>query len=111
MNPSDKGTAKGKYGKNAVLLDTGSTFSVFNNRKMLVDVRKSTRKLQAYSNGGYQDSEWKGTVPGLIDVWYNPDSMLNILAWSDIRKKFRITADTAKGAHICVHTPGKVLKF
>ena len=111
---NDRGEQKravSPYGRNAILIDTGSTFSVFNNKKMLINVRKATRKLRGYTNGGHQDSEWKGTVPGLVDVWYNPRSMLNILSWSDVRKKYRITADTDKGPYIVVHTPGKELRF
>ena len=100
-----------KYGKEAILLDTGSTCSVFNNRKMLLNVRRTSQTLRAYTNGGHQDSNMKGEVPGLIEVWFNPNSMINILSWSDVRKKYRITADTNEGAFITVHTPGKGLKF
>ena len=38
--------------------------------------------------------------------------MLNILAWSDVQKHYRITADTAKENSISVHTnDGSVIKF
>ena len=38
--------------------------------------------------------------------------MLNILAWSDVRKHYRITADTAKENAISVHMKdGSIIKF
>jgi len=39
----------------------------------------------------------------IFKVRYNPESMLNILAWSYVRKKFRITVDTAVKNAIIVH--------
>ena len=36
-------------------------------------------------------------------MWYNPSSMVNILAWCDINQHFRITADTAYSSAIKVH--------
>ena len=56
--------------------------------KMLINIRKSKKTLRAYSNGGFQDSDTEGDFPGMFKVWYNPKSMLNILAFSDVRKYF-----------------------
>ena len=48
----------------------------------------------------------------MFDVWYNPESMLNILAFSDVRKHFRVTMDTSVENKIRVHTKeGHVLEF
>ena len=45
-------------------------------------------------------------------MWLNKNSRLNILAWKDVRKKFRITADTAKSNEITVHfSDGKKIIF
>ena len=49
--------------------------------------------MRAYTNGGHQDSVYKGYLPGFFEVWYNPQSMLNILSMKDVRKKYRITMD------------------
>ena len=102
----------GKYTDTDILLDTGSTTSVFNNKKMLLNVRKSKKNLRAYSNGGSQDSNLEGDFPGMFKVWYNPSSMMNILSFKDVRKHFRITMDTDVENVINVHMKcGKVLKF
>ena len=60
--------------------------SVFKN-KILLNVRKDNREIRAYSNGGFQDSDTVRKFPGMITVWYNPNSMLNILSLSDVRNK------------------------
>lgn len=100
-----------KDGKD-ILLDTGSTHSVFKNDKMLLNICKRTTTLRAFTNGGVQDSSMVAELPGFFKVWFNPKSMVNILSWADVRKKFRITADTAKEATIFVHMEdGKKLKF
>ena len=54
-------------------------------------------------------------LPGFFKVWYNPDSMINILAFTDVTRKFRITMDTTDEYSINVHfhqgSDHKVLKF
>ena len=46
-----------RYLDTDILLDTGSTFSVFKNQDMLLNVRKNGRTLKAFTNGGRQDSD------------------------------------------------------
>ena len=92
-----------QYKDTDILLDTGSTFSVFKNPEMVLNIRNSPHTLKAYTNGGRQDSVQVADVPGFFTVWYNTRSMINILAWCDVSNKFRITADTSKGKFITVH--------
>ena len=76
---------------------------MFRNKGALRNITKSASSLRAHTNGGYQDSTLQGHLPGFFKVWYNPHCMVNILAWSDVRKKFRITADTMEEPAIRVH--------
>ena len=98
---------KDKHGseidRDSILLDTGSNCSVFNNEKLLTNVRKSSNKLVALTNGGEQVSRMKGTLPGFFDVWFNPESMLNILSFAEVKNKYRLTIDTAVDNSIRVH--------
>ena len=49
---------------------------------------------------------------GLFKVWLNPESMLNILAWIDVRKKLRIIVDTEIESAIIVYVDeGNKRKF
>ena len=95
--------SKSSIDDRSILIDTGSTFSVIRNPKMLINVRNSSKTLRAVTNGGNQDHTMKGDLPGFFTVWYNPMSKLNILAWADVRKRFRITSDTSISNSINVH--------
>ena len=51
-------------------------------------------------------------IPGFFTVWYNPDSMLNILSFADVRRKFRVTMETAKDPSFKVHlSDNKIIRF
>ncbi|KAI2512541.1 Reverse transcriptase (RNA-dependent DNA polymerase) [Fragilaria crotonensis] len=69
-----------------VLLDSQSTVSVFKNASMLTNIRRSPNVLRAITNGGHQDSCLLGDFPNLGPVWYNSDSIANILSLSEVRK-------------------------
>ena len=92
----------GRYKDTDILLDTGSTFLVFKNCEMLLNVRESSRILKAYTNGGQQDLNKIADLPVFFTVWYNSELMINLLFWADVSKKFRITADTNLGKFITV---------
>ena len=46
------------------LIDTGSTCSVMKSKDMLVNVKKSKKTLRAYTNGGHQNLNEEGDLPG-----------------------------------------------
>ena len=57
-------------------------------------------------------TDMEGDIPGWFTVYVNPEFIINILAFTDVRKRFRITVDTEKENAILVHTDsGKVMKF
>jgi hypothetical protein len=70
-----------------ILLDSQSNISVFNNANMISNIRRSTEELCAHTNGGTQISTQVGDFTNLGTVWYNPDSIANILSLSDVRQK------------------------
>jgi hypothetical protein len=62
--------------------------------------------LRAITNSGHQD------FPNLGPVWYNSDSLANILSLSEVRKVCRVTMDTGDEAATSVHRlNGSVMKF
>ena len=81
--------------KEWILLDTQSTVSVFNNKQFLTNIRESKETLHAIINGGYQDSHYVGEFPNLGTVWYNHNSIANILSMKEVQKVFRVTMDTS----------------
>ena len=100
------------YDNKYILIDTGSTFSVIKNEKILINIHKSKRTLRSVTNGDILDHNMMGHLPGFFEVWFNPKSRLNILSWADVRKKFRIISDMAVRNSIKVHIEeNKVIEF
>jgi hypothetical protein len=89
--------------KHWVLLDSQSTVSVFNNPVMLKNLRKSSTPLKVFTNGGCQISHLIGDIPNFGTVWYNPNSLANILSLAEVRKNNRVTMDMAVEPALCVH--------
>ena len=95
-----------------ILLDSQSTISVFKNRDMLTNVRRSDHVLRAITNGGYQDSNMVGDFANLGEVWVNDDSIANILSLADVRKVCRVTMDSSTAPSMLVHRlDGSVMAF
>jgi hypothetical protein len=88
-----------------ILLDSESTVSIFNNKKLLKNIRHcgNEQGLRIYSNGGHQDTHMVGDLPGFGQVWYNQESLANILSLAEVRKVCRVTMDTREAAEIIVY--------
>jgi hypothetical protein len=67
-----------------ILLDSQSTISEFCNPNMLANIRISPRALRALTNGARLDSTMLGNFPNLGEVWYNDQSIANILSLADV---------------------------
>jgi hypothetical protein len=94
------------------LLDSQSTVLVFKNRDFLSNIRPSKSTLRVHTNGGIQTSSLKGTVRNFGEVWFNTDSLANILSMAAVRKVCRITMDTSVEAAMIVHRKdGSMMKF
>ena len=103
---------KTKISETSILIGTGSTVSVFKNRKLL----KTSKQVRAHCAPtpmeGTKIQVFRATLQVFFHVWYNPSSMVNILAWCDVRKKFRITTDTNIETTINVHiNKNHIIKF
>lgn len=62
--------------------------------------------------GGDQDHKMKADLLGFFHVLYYLESKLNILAWVDIRKKYRIMTDMIVSNSGIVHSEGdKIMIF
>jgi hypothetical protein len=78
-----------------ILLDRDSTVSIFNNPDLLHDIKTVPQPLYLETNGGgHQITHQMGTFATFGDVWYNPDSMANVLSLAQVRKVRRVTMDT-----------------
>ena len=95
-----------------VLLDSQSTVSVFHNPIFLTNIRPSSKKLTVFRNGGTQVSSLEGDLTNFGTVWYNPQSLANILSLAAVRKVCRVTMDSSIEPSISVHrSNGGIMKF
>jgi Zinc knuckle len=95
-----------------ILLDSQSTISIIKNPSMLKNIRPSRTALRVITNGGFQDSTMVGDFPNLGEVWYNRDSIANILSLAAVRKVCRVTMDTAVFSSMFVHRlDGSIMEF
>jgi hypothetical protein len=87
-----------------VLLDSDSTVSIFCNADLLTDIHDVDEPLYLETNGGgYQISTQMGTLADFGPVWYNPESIANVLSLAQVRMVRRVTMDTAELAAFHVH--------
>jgi len=97
-----------------ILLDSASTVSIFANKSLLKNIRHcgSIEGLTIHTNGGTTVTHLIGDLPGFGPVWYDGGSLANILSFSEVRKKFRITVDTQdKPVMIVYKKNGDQLEF
>jgi hypothetical protein len=82
--------------KSLILLVSRSTVHVFNNKDLLTDIRMhpGRKTLQVFTNGGFLDSKMIGKF-GNIDVWYNPNSIANILSLALTVDMYKVTFDSS----------------
>ena len=82
--------------KNNILLDSGSTLSIFANPDLVQDIKTSTTMLEMATNGGTTMSHKVGHVPGFGQVWYNEKAIATIFGLSDLKNKQIVTYDLTK---------------
>jgi hypothetical protein len=84
-----------------VLLDSDSTVSIFNNAAMLVDIHEVDTPLVLESNGGgHQVTYQMGIIPDFGKVWFNENSIANILSLADVRKARRVDSPDDSAFHV-----------
>ena len=79
-----------KHGKDAMtssmmVLDTGSSASVFHNQDLLERIGATSKTLRLMTNGGEMRDEKMKTRHDLR-AWCDPDSIANIISFTEVVK-------------------------
>jgi hypothetical protein len=93
-----------------VLCDNQSTVSVFWNKKMLKNIRETNKTTNLTGIGGKVAVTKVGDLPGYGEVYYHPTSPANILCFSDLNKKYKVTFNAIENKFV-VDTGSTMMEF
>lgn len=95
----------------SIILDNGSTLSIFGNPDMVTNIRESNVTLELATNAGTRECNKIADVPGFGTVWFDEEAIANIFGLSDLKKKHRVTYDSEKGDKFIVHMNDGDIEF
>jgi hypothetical protein len=93
-----------------ILLDTGSTMSIFHEPNWVEDIKKSS-PIHMSTNAGVRSVNRKANVPGFGEVWFDDDAIANIFGFANLVDKYRVTYDSQEEDAFIVHTENGRVKF
>ena len=96
-----------------ILLDSGSTISLFKDQQFLTERKPAKRELVMETNAGNKIINTKGNIPGYGDVWYDETAISNLFSLSDmVEKGVRVVYDSQVADEFVVHTKeGHTIRF
>lgn len=94
-----------------ILADNQSTVNIFNNAKLLTNIRKAERPMTIKGIGGELTATLVGDFGGFGVVYYHPDALANVLSFADLSKKYKVSYDNDKGDYFEVDTGKTIIRF
>ena len=67
--------------------------------------------MQVIGNGGSITTNRQGHLKNYSDVWFDERAISNILYLNNMKKKYRVTYDSAENGTFTVHKPDAQLHF
>ena len=97
--------------KNCILLDIGSSTSIFCNPRYCQQIRPTSNHVEIQTNSGSMIATETCKVSKLGQAYFNNKGLPNIIGLGQMRQKYRVTYDSTKEATFCIHLPNKIIKF
>ena len=73
--------------KDDIILDNGSTLSIFANSELVEGIRKSKSTLEMETIAGTWLTNQEANVPGFGTVWYDEGAIANIFSFAELVDK------------------------
>ena len=90
-----------------ILMDCGSTISLFRDKRFLKGLREARRNLKMNTNAGSKWISQVGNVPGYGPVYYDGEAISNLFSMSEvINRGCRVSFDSNIENTIMVHLRG-----
>ena len=97
--------------KDWIILDSGSTMSLFYNPELVEDIRDANKEIAISTNAGVQITKNIATVPEFGDVWFDKNAIANIFSLAELSKRHKVTYDSEREDAFIVHTENGAVKF
>ena len=75
-----------------VILDSASSCNIFMNKDLLTDMKNTSKEMILYGNSSEVKTKKMGLYDGVY-MWYNLDSIANVLKLSLVSKEYRVVMD------------------
>ena len=92
--------------KDDIILNNGSTLSIFANPELVEGIRKSKSTLEMATNAGMRLTNQEANVPGFGTIWYDEGAIANIFSFAELHR----IGSSMENAFL-VHQPDKIVKF
>ena len=73
--------------KDDIILDNGSTLSIFANPELVEGIHKSKSTLEMATNAGTRLTNQEANVPGFGTMWYDEGAIANIFSFAELVDK------------------------
>ena len=97
--------------RDVLMLDSGTTISLFCNPDLVTDVRDSKEVLSLTTNAGLKIIDKEATVNGFGTVHFDKESIANIFGLQDLVERYQVTMDSKKENAFLVHTTNGIVRF